>query len=324
MSSDVSEQGPGSDEAASSPQSGQASYVLAGFRYQLLQALDAWLRLQSGETLWLEVDEDFSVASATGLTATQVKSSAAARGATAYSLRTDGVKAALRRHWERSRQGTDSTMQLVFIANGGTARERDLNFPDGAAGLDYWAKATVDADTTPIRTALATIFESEPIAEWLATNPSDEELRTRLLRRVRWETHALEHGPLTEHITDKLSDLFLEKGFLASHSGEAIRGLCDRIFQTACERSADKRQLTRGNLHISVEDIALPSAALQAAARTLGGISSASQESSVVSVVEPEGVNTIDRANAVTQILNDTQGEPICGCTVAPAQENRL
>ena len=200
-----------------SPQSGQAWYVLAGFRYQLLQALNAWLRLQNGEKLWLEVDEDFSVESPTGFAATQVKSSAAARrGATAYSLRTDGVKAVLRRHWERSRQGTNSTMHLVFIANGGTAREHGLHFPNDTAGLDYWAKAAIDADTAPIRNALATIFEGEPIAEWLATNPSDEELRSRLLARVHWETRALEHGPLTEHITDKLSDLFSDKGFLAS------------------------------------------------------------------------------------------------------------
>ena len=285
--------------------------MLAGFRYQLLQALNAWLRLQSGETLWLEVDEDFSVASPTGLTAAQVKNSAAERGATAYSLRAEGVKAVLRRHWERSRQGTNPATQLVFIANGGTARERDLNFPDGAAGLDYWAKAAIDADTTPIRIALATIFENEPIAEWLATNPTDEELQTKLLGRVRWEAHALEHGPLTEHITDKLGDLFLETGFLANLAREAVRGLCDRIFQTACERSADKRRLMWGDLHRSIENIAFPTASLQAAARSLSGTSDTSRESSVVSIVEPGGFNTIDRTNTVAQILNDTLGEPI-------------
>ena len=160
--------------------------MLAGFRYQLLQALDAWLRLQKDETLWLEVDEDFSVEFPTGLAATQVKSSAAARGATAYSLRTDGVKAVLRRHWERSRQGMVSTMHLVFIANGGTAREH----------ARLLGESRNSADTAPIRTALAAIFEGEPIAEWLATNPSDEELRSKHLGRVRWETRALDHGPL--------------------------------------------------------------------------------------------------------------------------------
>jgi hypothetical protein len=49
-----------------STQSGQAWYVLAGFRYHLLHTLSAWLQLQNGETLWQEVDEDFSVESPIG------------------------------------------------------------------------------------------------------------------------------------------------------------------------------------------------------------------------------------------------------------------
>ena len=45
---------------------GQAWYVLSGYRYQLLQSLDAWIGLRPGEVLWLETEEDFSVASAAG------------------------------------------------------------------------------------------------------------------------------------------------------------------------------------------------------------------------------------------------------------------
>ena len=230
------------------------------------------------------------------------------------------MKAVLRRHWERSRQWMDSTIHLVLIANGGTAREHGRHFPDDATGLDYWAKAAIDADTAPIRTALATIFEAEPIAEWLATNPSDDELRSRLLCRVRWETHALEHGPLAEHITD----MFLEKGFLTSLANEAVRGLYDRIFQTACEPSAGKRRLTRNNLHTPIENIAFPSAAFQAAARSLGGISTVGPEPSVVSVVGPGGFNTIDRADTVMQILEVTRGEPILWLHGSTGTGNRL
>jgi hypothetical protein len=210
----LSERIPTHDDPMPSQNAGQAWYVLAGYRYQLLQALDAWLGLQVGETLWLERDEDFSIETQTGLTAAQIKSSAAARGATAYSLRSEAVKAVLRRHWRRSRNGLDSTTHLIFIANGSTAREQGLNFPDGAPGLGYWKRAAIDADTKPLRAALAKIFEGEPIGEWLSTHPSDEDLRERLLSRVHWEMCALKDGPLSEYITDKVSDLFLEKGFL--------------------------------------------------------------------------------------------------------------
>ena len=134
---------------------GQAWHVLSGFRYQLLQALDSWLRLQAGETLWLEADEDFSIESRSLLTAAQVKSSVAARGPASFSLRSNGVSAALSRHWARSEQGNKSGTQLVFIANGSIGHERDFVFPDGTAGLEYWTKAAGDADTAPLRAALA-------------------------------------------------------------------------------------------------------------------------------------------------------------------------
>ena len=45
--------------------------------------------------------------------------------------------------------------------------------------------------------------------------------------------------------------------------------------------------------------------------RGLGAIYNATPESAVVSIVEPGGFNTIDRADTVAQILEDTRGEPI-------------
>ena len=51
-----------------------ASHVLAGFRYQLLQSLAAWLALRDSEQLWLEVSEDFSIQSTNTATDVQVKS----------------------------------------------------------------------------------------------------------------------------------------------------------------------------------------------------------------------------------------------------------
>jgi hypothetical protein len=264
----VNEHSPSPEESASPRHPGQAWHVLRGFRYQLLQALNTWLRLQAGEALWLETEEDFAVESKSLFTAAQVKSSAAARGPTSNSLRSESVRGALARHWERSRQGAEVGTQLVFIANGDVAHERDFTFPNGRAGLDYWAKAAIDADTAPIRTALALIFEAEPLGAWLSTNPTDEELRARLLRRVRWEMRALEYDALSELIHDTIADLFLDKGFLVNLADEALHGLFDRVYETACERSVAVRRLTRRDLHRSIEDIASPTAALQAAARS--------------------------------------------------------
>ena len=51
----------------------------------------------------------------------------------------------------------------AFIAKGRAARERELTFPNDMAGIDYWAAAVLGADTSPMRTALASIFEDEPL-----------------------------------------------------------------------------------------------------------------------------------------------------------------
>jgi len=142
----------------------QADHVLRAFRYQLLQSLDAWLRLSPGEVLWLETEEDFSVLRHDDQsTDFQVKSSIAATGPARHSLQSENVQAAISRYWERSDGGRDPKSFLAFIANGGAARERALTFPDGTPGLNYWAAAARGADTTPIRQALRAIFDGKLI-----------------------------------------------------------------------------------------------------------------------------------------------------------------
>jgi hypothetical protein len=291
---------------------GQAWYVLSGYRYQLLQSLDAWIGLRPGEVLWLETEEDFSVASTAGAVDTQVKSSAAAAGPRPHSLRSEGVRAALSRYWVRSDQGRDPPPQLAFIAKGRAARERGLTFPNDMAGIDYWAAAVLGADTSPMRTALAAIFEDEPLGEWIESNPSDEELRARLLGRVRWMLQALDEGPLTELIRDKIAELYLIKGLLVTLADEALRSLLDRVFETACEPDQNNRHLRAIDLHRSLELAAGPSVALQSAARTLSGASTGAADDGLFVVrIGPLSGNICDRSSTVEDIFGRVRGEPL-------------
>ena len=112
------------------------------------------------------------------------------------------------------------------------------------AGIDFWAAAVLGADTGPIRAALASIFEDEPLGKWIESNPTDEELRGRLLGRVQWMLQALDEGPLTELIRDKIAELYLIKGLLVTLADEALRSLLDRVFETACEPDQNNRRLS--------------------------------------------------------------------------------
>lgn len=196
-------------------------------------SLDAWLGLNTDEILLLETEEDFSVGTPSGAIDAQVKSSAAASGPKPHSLRSKDVRAALTRFWTRSDQGRDPRPHLAFIARGGAAREQGLAFPDNVPGIHYWRAAVLGADSAPIRAALVSVFSGEPIGEWINGNPSDEELSTRLLTRVRWIVNALDEGPLTDLIRDKVAEIYLRKGLWVTLADEAVHSLLDRVFEAA-------------------------------------------------------------------------------------------
>jgi hypothetical protein len=290
---------------------GQAWYVLRGYRYQLLLSLDAWLGLRPDEILLLETEEDFSVESATAAVDTQVKSSAAAGGPRPHSLRSKDVRAALSRFWNRSDQGKDSRPQLAFIAQGGVAREQGLVFPDNIPGIDYWRATVLGANTDPIRAALASVFRGEPIGEWINGNPSDEELRARLLSRVRWMPDALDDGALVDLIRDRVAELYLEKGLWATFADEAVHSLLDRVFEAAAQSGAADRRLAVVDLHRSIEIAAMPLLALQSAARAASGLADDAPEGLLISTVGPPTGSVANRRNAVSTILERTRGEPV-------------
>jgi len=289
-----------------------AVHVLAGYRYQLLQSLDAWLSLQRDEVLCLETEEDFSIVSAENTTDVQVKSSAAANGPTPHSLQSSAVRGVLRRYWDRSNGGHDPGPRLAFIANGGAARERNLTFPNSAPGLIYWQAAARDADTACMRTALATVFADEPIGAWIEARPSDEELRARLLRRVHWMLEQSAEGPLTDLIRDKIAALYHKKGFLLTAANEGFSTLFHRVFKTACEPQQNDRQLTAIDLHKSIEEAVLPIAALQNAARAAGtaATDTAAGGLLVTRVFAPHP-NIAERHQTVDEILERVRGEPV-------------
>jgi hypothetical protein len=291
---------------------GQADHVLAAFRYQLLRSLDAWLGLRADEVLWLEIEEDFSVVSADAATHIQVKHSVAAAGPKPRSLHSSDVCDVLRRYWVRSNQGLDNKSQVAFIANSGAAREQKLTFPANAPGLEYWGIAALDADTAPIREALATVFAGEPIGEWIAGTPSDEELRARLLRRVQWILNALDAAPLNDLIRDKLAEIYFAKGLWVTLADESVHGLLSRVFETASARQADDRQLTAIDLHRCIELAAAPTAALQNSARMFSGAVEDSVVGGIfVSPLLPPPANITDRGAAVQEIRARVRGEPV-------------
>src|SRR5213075_62281 len=99
-------------------------------------------------------------------------------------LRSPGVIQAIQRYWSRSNAGQDPRPNLKFLTNAGAAREQGSHFPEERPGLVHWRSVARTDDLTSLRRLLSDIFGGAPLGTWLATNPTDAELRSRLLLRV--------------------------------------------------------------------------------------------------------------------------------------------
>lgn len=278
----------------------------------MLQSLAAWLELRADEQLWLEVSEDFSVQSADIATSVQVKSSRAASGPRSYSLQSSEVQAALRRLWERANENREVECHLTFIANGRASRERDHVFPGNMPGLLYWQRAASDGDTAPIRSALSMLFRDEALGAWVASEPSDADLREKLLRRVRWALEATPSDGLTDQLRDQVGALYLAKNLPAIAADAAFSALLDRVFETACRADPAKRGLTRIDLHRVIEEAAAAIALSQMVARPSATPDVGGTIHSVLVTEEDGAPSTFtQRPGTVTEVLGSTRGETV-------------
>ena len=257
---------------SAAPGSPNAADALHGFRYQLLQSLSAWLNLRADEELWLEVSEDYSIVSGTQEHAVQVKTSRAAAGATRRSLQSKDVRAALGRFW--ARQESSPGARLTFMANGGAAVERDYTFPNNVSGLVYWEAAARGADCTPIRQVVSELFNGEPLGTWLASDPSDQVLRERLLRRVEWALSAANANDLNTQLCDQLAIGYQAMGLPLWASSQGVQALLSQVFEVASQPDPARRKLTIHDRHQAID--ATVKALIQA--RHIGAASQAAAE----------------------------------------------
>ncbi|MBI4190940.1 MAG: hypothetical protein HY525_10435 [Betaproteobacteria bacterium] len=272
-----------------------------------MQSLAAWLNLCPEEELWLEVSEDYSILSENTALDAQVKASRAAAGPTKYSLQSKDVREAMGRFWVRAE--SDPRRRLVFIANGGAAREHGCVFPSSLPGLIYWGHAARDADTKPLRDALAGIFKGDPIGEWIASEPSDADLRRRLLTRIEWALNAEPLAEISEQLLEQISGIYMERGLPVIGAKVGQRALLDVVFEVASLPNADDRRLTPMALHRTIEEAleALSVAKLMGAATR----QEAPFKSALVTELGDERPVTALRAATVRDIVTRATGEAV-------------
>lgn len=280
----------------------QANHLIRAVRYQLLQSVDAWLNLQPGQELLLEVDEDFSVASAERSEDVQVKHSATVTGPKSVSLRSAGLRTAILSYWGRSQGGQNTKPNLTFLATADAVCEAGIHFPGEVPGLRYWPTVANFGDTSPLRQALLEVFHDTPIGHWLSTNPSDDELRVRLLQRVRFALNATTDTQLEALIQERVGVIYLAKGHLVDCARQCVPKLLYCVFSAAGNSDAAARRLSVVDLHDVIEE-AIPRAGALVTAPAAG------YSYAVTTISARSGL--IARRAVIDEIQRTTAGSPI-------------
>lgn len=162
----------------------QAIGPLRGYVYQLHQSAAAWIELQEGDLLHLEVAEDFSEILRDPskleavLQATQVKDTRELGSVTLNSADViDAIKALFRLRMENP--GREVCFR--FLTTSEIGKERKNPLPSGTRGLDAWRDAAAGGAIAELRLALLSRIEAGELRTFIERS-SDEQLRIELLQ----------------------------------------------------------------------------------------------------------------------------------------------
>lgn len=287
------------------------SDALAGFRFQLLHSLAAWLDLKGKQQLWLECVEDYSVVDEGKQTDVQAKHSQPSTSPPGHSLQSGDVVDAISRFWERSAKSDGVEKRLIFLSNRGVAAERAFVFPDRTPGLVYWQRAAIDDDVEPIRSALGVVFSGQPLGQWLQGNPPYEEIRDRLLRRVTFALTSAAHGDLRELLLDRASDLLLSKQLASIAADLVVRSLTDYLFEVASDPDPNARKVGRRTLHDQIETISVQLRASNPRLVQAIPPPAPASQSAIVSETENASAEMSGRTETLDTLLAVGRGKPL-------------
>ncbi len=180
----------------------QALGALRGYAYQLYASAIAWLELRGAEELYLEVAEDYAIATKEALSAVQVKDAPASGAVT---LGAQSVCRFIDSFVELTLANPSRIVSCRYLSTAPIGVERGLALRATAQGsLIYWRRAATSAPLAPLRTAFEGANLSDETRTFIAER-DDSALRNELLKRIHWDCGAL---PL-EGLRDELRRLLV-------------------------------------------------------------------------------------------------------------------
>ena len=226
----------------------QAIAPFEGYIYQLYQTVQVWQLLRENERLYVELAEDLAVSDPETLEMFQIK-----RISAPLNLRSKAIAALICSVWQFQAANPDFVVSASLVTTGGISRERGLSFPDKLPGLKFWRVAARDhADLEPLRAALLAMrgLPTDLIAFLGSATP--DEIRQRILRRIRWNGTAKSHEEIQRDIEDRLVHFGSRLQVGAQDSKNALGALLRDVLH-CLRRSAADRYLTVADFKTTFE-----------------------------------------------------------------------
>ena len=237
----------------------QAVDALRGYAYQALATVLAWLDIGEKDRLYLEVAEDYAKIAEGALRVAQVKDTKRSGSVTLNSV---SVRKAVAAFVDLAERNSDIRVELRFITTSKIGKEKTVSDrPAGIAGLEYWRKAAVGADISPLREILESEKFSGSVREFCKVR-NDSTLRNDLIKRVHWDCGKPDFQRLRQEIEERLivigRDLFglpsLEMRCLAND-------LVYHVLTKSIINRTEERVLSRADLYQAIDEatrISLP------------------------------------------------------------------
>lgn len=237
----------------------QAIAALRGYAYQLYVSALAWLALPDGTSLYLEVAEDYAVATREALTGAQVRDTERSGKIT---LQSEWARRTIDSYVDLVLRNPGRAVSLHYLTTSVIGLEREgIHRINGAPALDYWRRAATGADLTPLRVLIEGLDLKEATTAYLASL-SDDVFRREFLQRVHWQCGAPGLADVRADLEAGMVECVASARRLSSQTGRNLMpAVLERILLTSTLEGA--RILRRADLLSLIDEAALVSVPIE-------------------------------------------------------------
>lgn len=214
-----------------------------GYYYQDVATALAWLRLGAGQTLRVEVAEDYALEHDDAGEVNQIRDVKAPITLVKVIPFLENVVQLLEQNQARR-------LSFVYRTTGRITKEQSSsNRPEGIAGLEYWEKVKQGEDPTPLIEVMRRIAPRDSrLARFLGVESNDQ-IAAKLILAVTWATREPSSEKLQRMLSDSITE-FVHNDMRVELAdiGELLPVVIDAVTQVSIRESVDDRQLTRTDL----------------------------------------------------------------------------